>query len=236
MVRRRPHLDDVLGQGGRLGGLDGERAEEKRESVSAALGDAVSPEVRESVSAAVGPLASDAVAGSGSAGAPEVSGDALGQGGGGVVPESRSDVATQPGTGEGLESGAALVTGPGSAAVRSSVTGQPPESASSGVRQSGASEVGGLAGAAVPKYLTYPVELSVGITAEMTNALEVWARAARRGRSRGAREERITKTSIIRAGLAVILELEVDLREIANEEVLERRIREAVARVGKGLA
>lgn len=76
----------------------------------------------------------------------------------------------------------------------------------------------------VPKYETYEVKLTVRLSEEQLNFLSKLERQIMKSRSPRNRVERITKNSVIRATINALEGLEIDTREIRDEEELGRRI------------
>lgn len=92
------------------------------------------------------------------------------------------------------------------------------------VRESTSESVGQLATPLVPKFMTL-----VPVTARLTDEQVEWLDAAERRimRSRTRRRERITKNTLLRAAVSLLMALPWDHRDIADEEELVERLKEA---------
>jgi len=70
--------------------------------------------------------------------------------------------------------------------------------------------------------------LTVPLPLGQVQALTSLERAIMKSRSRGAKKQRITKNSIIRACMQVFLRLDLDVKEIPDEAELAKRIEQVV--------
>jgi hypothetical protein len=97
-----------------------------------------------------------------------------------------------------------------------------------GVREAGVEEAGEaveqLRAGVVPKFMTL-----VPVTARLTDEQVEWLDAAERRimRSRTRRRERITKNTLLRAAVSLLMALPWDYRDIADEDELVERLKQA---------
>lgn len=92
------------------------------------------------------------------------------------------------------------------------------------VRESVGESVQQLASGLVPKFMTL-----VPVTARLTDEQVEWLDAAERRimRSRRRRRERITKNTLLRAAVSLLMALPWDHRDIADEDELVERLKQA---------
>ncbi len=79
-----------------------------------------------------------------------------------------------------------------------------------------------------PKFETFPVKLTVRLSDEQLEFLSSLERKIMRNRSAHNRAERITKNSVIRSIINVLMNVKLDTKEIGDEPELERRIATAM--------
>ena len=91
------------------------------------------------------------------------------------------------------------------------------------------SEVPKLRTSKVPKFETFEVKLSVLLRSDQLEFLEKLAREIMKNRDKTHRQERITKNTLVRAGVDMLKELAFEKGNISNEEELRRRIRQKAA-------
>lgn len=92
------------------------------------------------------------------------------------------------------------------------------------VREAAPGSVRQLASGLVPKFMTL-VPLTARLTEEQIDWLDATERRIMRSRSR--RRERITKNTLLRAAISLLMALPWDHREIADEEELVERLKQA---------
>lgn len=76
-----------------------------------------------------------------------------------------------------------------------------------------------------PKFKTFEVKLSILLREDQLDHLKQLERMIMKSRSSKNKEERITKNTIIRTYLDVLSGLDIDVREVKNEEDLLERIK-----------
>ncbi|MDI6781971.1 MAG: hypothetical protein QME49_07720 [bacterium] len=79
-----------------------------------------------------------------------------------------------------------------------------------------------------PKFKTFDVKLSILLRQDQLDWLSLMERKIMKSRSSRNKKERITKNSIIRACLDLINDLDIDVREIADETELLNRLQHAL--------
>lgn len=92
------------------------------------------------------------------------------------------------------------------------------------VREEASPDVPQLASRVLPKFMTL-----VPVTARLTEEQVDWLDAAERRimRSRSRRRERITKNTLLRAAISLLMALPWDHRDIADEDELVERLKQA---------
>ncbi len=79
-----------------------------------------------------------------------------------------------------------------------------------------------------PKFKTFDVKLSILLRQDQLDWLSLMERKIMKSRSSRNKKERITKNSLIRACLDLINDLDIDVREIADEAELLNRLQHAL--------
>jgi hypothetical protein len=86
----------------------------------------------------------------------------------------------------------------------------------------------------IPKFQTYEIKLTVRLKEDQLEFLSRLEREIMKNRSSDNRKERITKNSVIRAMVDTFRNLDIDTREIGDEEELVKRLIRAVSLKGRG--
>jgi hypothetical protein len=86
----------------------------------------------------------------------------------------------------------------------------------------------------IPKFQTYEIKLTLRLKDEQLEFLSRLEREIMKNRSSENRKERITKNSVIRAMVDTFRNLDIDTREIGDEEELVKRLIRAVSLKGRG--
>lgn len=85
----------------------------------------------------------------------------------------------------------------------------------------------------IPKFQTYEVKLTLRLKEDQLEFLSRLEREIMKSRSSDNRKERITKNSVIRAMVDTFRNLDIDTREIGDEEELVKRLIRAVSLKGR---
>ena len=85
----------------------------------------------------------------------------------------------------------------------------------------------------VPKFQTYEIKLTVRLKEDQLEFLSRLEREIMKNRSSDNRKERITKNSVIRAMVDTFRNLDIDTREIGDEEELVKRLIKAISLKGR---
>ena len=86
----------------------------------------------------------------------------------------------------------------------------------------------------IPKFQTYEIKLTLRLKDDQLEFLSRLEREIMKNRSSENRKERITKNSVIRAMVDTFRNLDIDTREIGDEEELVKRLIRAVSLKGRG--
>ena len=83
----------------------------------------------------------------------------------------------------------------------------------------------------VPKFQTFDVKLSVLLTSEQLDYLDGMVKTIMKSRVPQYKKERITKNTIVRCLVEVLKEVNLDTKNIPDEEELLRRLKEKLCGV-----